>query len=220
MQSQFEDLTGNQYGHLKVLGAKVLGKKRKSWVCECICGAVVVKGQSQLLGTPSRNPDRSCGCMQLAQKGLSQTEPRLYSAWMSMLHRCNNPKNNNYHKYGTKGIQVCKEWEEDFMMFYEWAKGNGYKSDLTLDRVDSEGNYSPENCRWVDYYVQAVNRGKKSTNKSGHTGISKSQGRYRAYITRKSIHKNLGSYKELSEAVKARARAEQIYKETGSLEGV
>ncbi|HZJ76289.1 MAG TPA: hypothetical protein VFC70_01145, partial [Oscillospiraceae bacterium] len=184
----------------------------------CKCGEIFTIGESRLLGTKNRNPDRSCGCMKQKQNGYSQTQPRIYHAWMSMLHRCNNPKNNNYNKYGAKGITVCKEWEDDFEVFMKWSFSNGYKETLTLDRVDSKRGYSPHNCRWATYHTQAINKGLKNTNTTGHTGVAPHpSGKYRTYISRNGKKKSLGLYENLQDAVNARRKAEILFEETGQI---
>ena len=75
-----------------------------------------------------------------------------------MKNRCNNPKNKAYFYYGGKGVSVCEEWEHSFESFRDWAKGNGYKSDLTLDRINPDGNYEPSNCRWATWHEQRMNQ--------------------------------------------------------------
>ena len=74
-----------------------------------------------------------------------------------MLFRCNNPKNPNYFRYGNRGIKVCDEWKNDFLSFYNWSMKNGYRDDLTLDRIDNNGDYEPNNCRWTTMKTQCNN---------------------------------------------------------------
>ena len=79
---------------------------------------------------------------------------RLYSIWHNMKTRCYNPKAEKFKHYGGRGISVCEEWRTSFKAFYEWAIANGYRDNLTIDRIDMNGNYEPSNCRWVDMLVQ------------------------------------------------------------------
>lgn len=82
---------------------------------------------------------------------------RIYNIWRSMRQRCKNPNCKNYHNYGGRGISVCEDWN-NFQNFYNWSLLNGYKENLTIDRIDVNGNYCPDNCRWVSYKVQENNR--------------------------------------------------------------
>ena len=82
---------------------------------------------------------------------------RLYNVWCAMKERCNNPHNKRYENYGGKGIKVCDEWKNDFATFRSWAMENGYDDGLTIDRIDTDGNYEPSNCRWVTHKVQNRN---------------------------------------------------------------
>lgn len=83
---------------------------------------------------------------------------RLYDIWRSMKQRCYNPKTNRYKKYGGRGITVCDEWKDNFQSFYDWAMSNGYSDDLSIDRIDPNGNYESNNCRWATAKQQANNR--------------------------------------------------------------
>ena len=86
-----------------------------------------------------------------------QTGTRLYESWTDMKKRCYNPKNKRFENYGGRGIEVCEEWRNDFSNFYDWANKNGYSDELTLDRIDINGNYTPDNCRWATSIQQQRN---------------------------------------------------------------
>ena len=88
--------------------------------------------------------------------GLSHT--RIHHIWRCMIYRCENPHDHAYMNYGGRGIRVCKEWRESFVSFYEWAMNHGYKEHLTIDRLDVNGNYEPDNCRWATMKQQANNK--------------------------------------------------------------
>jgi len=95
----------------------------------------------------------------------------LYKTWLNMKQRCTNPRRNDYQYYGGRGIAMCDEWLESFQAFYDWAMDNGWKKRLTIDRLNVEGNYCPENCRWVSRTVQSQNRRKQKSNTSGINGV-------------------------------------------------
>lgn len=83
---------------------------------------------------------------------------RLHSIWLNMKARCNNPNRPKYHRYGGRGIKVCAEWNEDFVCFYNWSIKNGYSPNLQLDRIDNDGDYCSENCRWTTLKENTKNR--------------------------------------------------------------
>jgi hypothetical protein len=144
------------------------------------------------------------------------TKTKLHKVWKKMIERCRYSTETNYKNYGGRGIKVCDEWNNSFMTFYEWAIQNGYNEDhkhgeCTLDRIDVNGNYEPNNCRWVDMHIQLANRRKYKTNTSGYTGIIKciySSGKtvWRAVICVRGNKISLGSYVTKKEAVQARNR--------------
>lgn len=216
-----EDLAGKRFGYLTVLGMKQNGKTRKSWTCKCDCGKVIVLGESRLLRTKNRRPDKSCGCMQLKYNGNSVKHYPLYQVWNSMVRRCYDDTMDNYERYGAKGVEVSSEWRNDFNTFLEWALNNGYKKGLTLDRTDGNKGYSPYNCRWVTYYVQEQNKDISNRNTTGHVGVTFTEGRgYRSYISRNGKRKNLGSFNNLEDAIKARGKAEEHYEKYGTLQNL
>lgn len=129
-----------------------------------------------------------------------EEDKRLLSIWKNMNTRCKNPNYEKYHKYGGKGITICKEWE-DFQKFRFWALSNGYTNELTLDRVNVNGNYEPSNCRFVTSSLQAFNKGSYHQGTSNLKGVNKcTGGRWQAQIQSKGIKKNLGYYQTEEEA--------------------
>lgn len=164
-----KDLTGQRFGRLTVIRYhdKLNGHLR--WECVCDCG------KEKIVSGPSlKGGARSCGCLLTEHNKnliVHGSEPkRLYRIWGGLRNRCSNPTNPDYRRYGSRGITVCEEWD-DFTVFRDWALSHGYADDLSIDRIDVNGNYSPENCRWVSAKVQANNR--RNNHKVSYKGETK-----------------------------------------------
>lgn len=205
------DLTGERFGHLTVIKAMRKGEKRSSWLCICDCGNEVVYGTSNLLGGKSNRPLKSCGCKEKKLNGESHKYPKLYAVYLAIIQRCYKPGTSSYDYYGAKGIKVCDEWLNSFNVFSKWAFKNGYNENLWIERIDVDGNYTPENCTWVNTTVQAITRGPNKNNKLGIKGVCPLGERYRAYISFSGNRINLGVFDTIEEAAEARRIAEEKY---------
>ena len=156
------DLTGNRYGLLTVLDYKETRNGHTYWKCRCDCGKIHIAESYNLRSGHTQ----SCGCRVAAIVSETQTRhggrfTRLYRIWRNMRYRCNNPRTTNFERYGGRGISVCKEWdntEDGFENFRDWALSHGYAENLTIDRINNDGNYEPSNCRWVTRKEQTRNR--------------------------------------------------------------
>lgn len=120
--------------------------------CKCDCGNIKIINFNNI----KRGLVKSCGCISKTANGMSNT--RIYQIYRHILNRCYREKDISYKNYGGRGITVCQDWQDDFMNFYNWAINHGYKKDLTIDRIDVNGDYEPLNCRWVDIKTQQNNR--------------------------------------------------------------
>ena len=168
MTSRMTDMSGARVGKLTVIEYAGTDKwKEADWRCKCDCGNETFVSTRRL----KHEQTKSCGCLisesasaRFKTHGLSTS--RIYRVWHEMRGRCYNKNDPNYYLYGGRGITVCDEWNErgpnreniGFMNFNRWANANGYDDTLTIDRINPDANYCPENCRWVDDKMQANNR--------------------------------------------------------------
>lgn len=164
MAIDYTDYTGQRFGRLLVLGKEPGSRAR--WICQCDCG------NQKTMCAYFLKTSKSCGCLEKENRQSigkrSQTHGKtntiLYSKYCSMKVRIHNPNYKHYDRYGGRGIKICDEWENSFEAFYEWAYKNGFDDnkkgyEQTLDRIDVNGDYEPNNCRWVNQKVQSNNKG-------------------------------------------------------------
>lgn len=149
-------ITGQKFGRLTALYKLNNYHKRATyWLCVCDCGNLVeVRGTNLRYGQT-----KSCGCLNkdvITIHGKSNS--RLHRIWSHMKTRCYNTNSKNYKDYGGRGIAVCDEWKDNFQAFYNWSMVNGYDDTLTIDRIDVNGNYEPNNCRWITNEEQQHNK--------------------------------------------------------------
>lgn len=157
--SRVVDMTNKRFGRLTVIerDLSIIGKAY--WKCLCDCGKETI-----VYGASLRNGlTKSCGCLSneisknnFKKHGLSNT--RLYRIYYSMKNRCYKHKDKRYENYGKRGIIVCDEWKNSFEAFYEWAMRSGYNENLTIERIDVNGDYCPDNCTWITKERQSLNK--------------------------------------------------------------
>ena len=163
VMGRVKNMAGHEFNGCRVLERSGTNRDKKAtWLCKCFCGKEFIT-----TGKTIRQGDvKSCGCLRLSiikkqgklNKRHGETKTRLYSIWHGMKKRCSLEGETSYKHYGAKGIRVCEEWRDSFESFRDWSLANGYNDQLTIDRIDSNGDYEPANCRWTDWYGQARNR--------------------------------------------------------------
>lgn len=157
--SKLFDLTGQRFGRLVVIQRAENRGRATVWQCKCDCGKTVEIRSAELI----RGRAKSCGCLRRDRCLEIHTihggrYTRLYSIFCDMKKRCYNPHTLHFEDYGGRGITVCDEWRQDFVAFREWALTHGYTDTLSIDRIDNDRGYSPDNCRWVTMKEQCNNR--------------------------------------------------------------
>ena len=161
-----KDITGQRFG--KLVALEYIGRKNKQsmWRCKCDCGNTHNVSLENLQG----GHVRSCGCITKQAGGDAIKRTRLYYIWANIRGRCGlkkGRKDSELKVYAERGITLCKEWAESYLSFKEWALANGYKRDLTIDRIDNDKGYSPDNCRWVTQKENCRNTSKNLRFKDG-----------------------------------------------------
>ena len=155
---------GDRYGKLTVIGEAgyyITPKNKRVRLVECVCDCGTRK--TFRLTNLKTGGTVSCGCHKREVASNSYRchhlkNTRIYRIWCNMKSRCYNKANEHYHLYGGRNIKVCRAWRNSFMSFYKWAVSNGYEDSLSIDRIDCNGNYEPQNCRWANQKTQCRNR--------------------------------------------------------------
>jgi len=161
--SKIVDMVGERHGRLTVLSREPNSNSGKAkWLCICECERYKVVSRSDLISKKIT----SCGCYRKETASLSgkscathgDTNTRLHRIWCGMKQRANYQNGKQYDRYGGRGISICDEWASDYTAFKHWALQSGYADKLTIDRINNDGDYAPNNCKWSTYKEQENNR--------------------------------------------------------------
>lgn len=177
---------------------------KKYGLFKCYCGNEF----KAVISSVNRKNTKSCGCLKIqtniqngynsAKHGLGSN--RIYDVWHKMIQRCENKDIKQYSTYGKRGISVCNEWK-NISNFYNWALNNGYNKNLTIDRINNDGNYEPSNCRWIPRTQNCIKKGKYKNNSTGYTGIYKDNNKYFSYISVSKKRIWLGTFNNIEDAI-------------------
>lgn len=208
---QFKDLTGLKFGKWFVITraedhVSKGGFKFTQWLCQCDCG----KQQNVFANALLSGRSTSCGCAQhdhskeTCRKNFTthgESKTRLYKIWASIKKRCTNPNATNYSDYGGRGISMCDSWASDYCCFAKWAHSNGYADNLSIERIDVNGDYDPSNCTWADTITQANNRRSSVRLSCQGKNMTIAEWSRELGITYKQLHKKLSAGKSLEEII-------------------
>lgn len=225
------NIIGKKYNRLTVLEEfKEIknGRHRTYLKCECDCGEIVTTRKDNVINGNTK----SCGCYAreksaLTNKTHGMSETRFYKTWRNMKSRCQGKYATGYENYGGRGITVCDRWNkfENFYddMYESYLKHvEKYGEDNTsIDRINNNGNYEPNNCRWTNQTKQTINRRERSDNTSGHTGVSwnKLRNKWMAFINLGGKQKHIGYFTDKKDAIKARQAYEARHYNTTQIDG-